>query len=78
MVEGSNQIFPGAKIDRGFASDGGIHLREHGGRNLHQFEAAHVERGQQAGHVTNDAASESNEDRISVCTETAQLLGQLF
>ena len=43
MVEGPDQIFSGAQVDPGFAADGGVHLRQHGGGNLHQFEAAHVE-----------------------------------
>ena len=78
MVEGTDQVFAGAQVDPGFASDGGIHLRQHGGGNLHQFEAAHVERCQQTGHVANDAASESHDHGISVCAQAAQLLGQLF
>ena len=78
MMKGSDQIFPGAQVDPGLAADGGVHLREHRGGNLYQVDAAHVERGQQAGNVAYDAASESNDDGISVRAQAAQLLGQFL
>ena len=72
------RFLPARRLTRGLAADGGIHLRENGGGNLHQVDAAHVERCHQAGDVADHAASEGDDDGIPVRAQTAQLLGQFF
>ena len=61
-MEGSNQVFAAQQIDAGFAADGGVHLREQGGGNLDDRDAAHEDGGQKAADVAADTAAEGDDD----------------
>ena len=78
VVEAADEIFSGQEIDAGFAADGGVDLREKGGRDLHVADAAHVDGGEEAGDVANDAATEGEEQRVAVGSGGGELLGEGF
>ena len=46
-------------------------MGEHGGRNLYQFDPAHVKRGQQPAHISNHAATKSDDDGLSIAPRWA-------
>ena len=66
VVEGSGEVFAGGEVDAGLAADGGVDLREGGGGDLDVADAAHVDGGEEAGHVAEDAAAEGDEDGVAV------------
>ncbi len=63
---------PGNEIHARLAADRGIHLREHGGRNLHQLDAAHVERCEQSADVADHSAAQRDHHRFAVGAQLCQ------
>ena len=66
MVEAADEIFSGGEIDAGLAADGGVDLGEECCGDLHVADAAHVDGGEEAGDVADDAATEGDEDGVAV------------
>ncbi len=74
VVEAANQVLAGGEVYPGLAADGGVYLREEGGGDLDVGDAAHVDGGEEAGDVAQDAAAEGDEERVAV----GSVLGELF
>ena len=74
LVEGADQVLGQGMVDRGLASDGGVDLGEHRGRELDDVDAAHIGRRREAGHVTHGAAAERQHRGGSVQTSRQQLV----
>ncbi len=72
MVESSHQILPGDQIHSRLAANGGIDLRQHRRRNLHQLDPAHIKRGQQPAHIAYDAAAKSDDHRLAIRAQARQ------
>ncbi len=68
MVEGADEVFSGEEVDAGFAADGGVDLGEEGGGDLDVTDSAHVDGGEEAGDVADDAATEGDEECVAVCS----------
>ena len=66
VVEAADEVFAGGEVDAGFAADGAVDLREQRGGDLDVADAAHVDGGEEAGHVADDAAAEGDEDGVAV------------
>ena len=87
LVEGADQIFAVARIDRGLAADRGIDLGQQGGRHLDVIEAAPHRGGAKAREVAHHPAAESNDDvaalelrgdqRLAHALEHGEALGAL-
>ena len=78
MVEAADEVFAGDEVDAGLAADRGVDLREERGRNLDVADAAHVDGGEEAGDVADDAATEGEEERVAVGAGGGELLGEGF
>ena len=72
------RFLPASEIDAGLAADGGVDLREERGGDLHVADAAHVDGGEEAGDVAEDAATEGEEERVAVGSGGGELLGERF
>ncbi len=59
LVEGADQVLAARRIDRGLAADRGVDLGQQGGRDLHEVDAALVDRGREAGEIADHAAAEA-------------------
>ena len=66
LVEGADQVLAAGMIDAGLAADGGIHLGEQRGRQLHDRDAALVGRGREARDVADHAAAEREHRPVAV------------
>jgi len=55
-----------ACVDRGFSANGGIHLREEGGRALHEADPAPQNAGRESGQVADHAAAQREHDVIAL------------
>src|SRR5579884_2414650 len=77
-METAHQIFAAAEIHTGFAADRGVNLSEKGGGNLHEINAAHVNRSDKASDVADDTAAESNDDGIAIGAALHQLVGEVL
>ena len=64
MMKRSQQVLPCLQIDAGLAPYGRIELRQDCRGDLHDVYAAHVERCQQAGDVSDHTPTEGDEDRV--------------
>jgi hypothetical protein len=62
MMEAADEIFSGGEVHAGFSADGGVDLREKSGWDLHVADAAHVDGGEKAGDVAEDAATEGEKE----------------
>src|SRR5277367_3132555 len=78
MVEAADEIFSGEEVDAGLSADGGVDLREERRRYLDVADAAHVDGGEEAGHVSKDATTEGEEERIAVGASRGELLCERF
>jgi hypothetical protein len=77
-VEAADEIFSCCEVDAGFAADGGVDLREQCGGDLHVADAAHVDGGEEAGDIADDAATEGEEESVAVGSGGAELLREGF
>ena len=77
-MEASDEILAGGEIGAGFAADRGVDLGEQGGGDLNVVDAAHVDGGEEAGEVADDAAAESDEDGGAVGARFSQFRGEAF
>src|SRR5258708_15636498 len=78
MVEAADKVFAGDEIDAGLAADGGVDLGQERCWNLNVADAAHVDGGEEAGDVAEDAATEGEEERVAVSARGGELLGEGF
>ena len=78
LVEAADQVLAADQIDAGLAADGGVHLGEQRGGDLQDGDAAHEDGGQEAAHVVDDAAAESDHHAGAIGAELHHLLGQLL
>jgi hypothetical protein len=62
LVEAPEEILRVRHVHAGLAADGGVHLREECGGQLHVGHAAPVDRGRESGQVAHDPAAEGEED----------------
>ena len=76
-MEGAEQILAFGEVDPGFAADGGVHLRQKGGGNLHDVNAAHVNGCEEAGDVADNAATEGDNGGLAVGAAAHQLGGEV-
>ena len=66
LMEGADEVFALRVVHPGFAADGGIHLRQQGGRDLQAGDAALVAGSGKACNVANDAAAEGDDEAVAV------------
>ena len=59
-----HRFFPLGQVDRRFAANGGINLREQGGRNLDIVNPTHINSGRKTSHIARDAPTE-RDDQIA-------------
>ena len=78
VIKAADEIFSGCEVDAGFSADGGVDLREESGGDLHVADAAHVDGGEEACDVADDAATEGEEERVAVGSCGGELLGEGF
>ena len=78
LVEAADQVLAADEVHAGLAADRGVHLGEQGGRDLEHGNAAHEDGGQEAGHVVDDAAAESDHHARAVGAALHHLLGKLL
>ena len=83
-MESADEVFALRVVHPGFAADGGIHLRQQGGRDLQAGDAALVAGSGKACNVANDAAAKGDDEAVAVVTrgneriEDARPGGQRF
>src|SRR6185369_2708726 len=77
LIEGAYQVLPCSQIHTGLSPDGSVQLRLHGGGNLHEPHTTHINRCEHSGNVTDDAASESNNESLAVGTEPDEIFREL-
>ena len=63
LVERADYVLYPLEIDGGFAADRTVDLREEGRRNLHEVDAAHVERGGESCNVAHHPSAEGDDRR---------------
>ena len=78
VVEAADEVLAGGEVNPGFAAYCGIDLGEEGGGDLDVRDAAHVNGGEEAGDVADDASAEGDEESVAVCTVSGELLGEGF
>ncbi len=66
VVEGADEVLAGEEVDAGLAAEGGIDLREERGGQANVADAAHVDGGEEAGDVADDAAAKGEKDGVAV------------
>lgn len=59
-----HRFFPWGRSTAGFAANGGINLREQGGRNLDIVNPTHINSGRKTSHIARDAPTE-RDDQIA-------------
>ena len=64
LMEGADQILAGLGVDRRLAAHAAVHLREQGGRHLHETAAALQHRTGKADQIANHTAAQ-RDDRIA-------------
>ena len=62
LVEGADRFLPWRRVDAGLAADGGIDLRQQGGRHLHEVDAAPDDGRGEAGEIADHAAAERDHE----------------
>ena len=65
-MEGADEVLALRVVHPGFAADGGIDLRQEGGRDLQAGDATLVTGGGESGNVANDAATEGDDEAVAV------------
>src|ERR1700739_4457141 len=78
MMEAADEVLSRTEVRAGLAADRGVDLGEQGGGNLHVVDAAHVDGGEKAGHIAEDAAAEGEEQGTAIGTGFGELDGKLF
>ncbi len=78
VVEAADEVFAGEEVDAGFASDGGVDLCEQGAGELDVADTAHVDGGEEAGDVADDASTEGKQEGVAVGPGGGKLLGEGF
>ena len=76
VVEGADEVLAGEEVDAGLAAEGGIDLGEHGGGQANVADSAHVDGGEEARDVADDAAAEGKQDGVAVGPGEGKLLGE--
>ena len=71
MIKRADDVFHAVQVYRGFAADGGIHLRKNGRRDVIEVDAAHVTCGCEAGKIACNAAADRN-DAVLPCKAALQ------
>ena len=72
----ANEVLAGEEVDAGLAAERGIDLREQRGGQADVADAAHVDGGQEAGDVADDAAAKGEQDGVAVGPGKGELLGE--
>ena len=65
-MESADQIFPGARIDTGFAADRAVHHGQQRCWNLDMRNAAVINRRHESRNIANHPAAETNDKRLPV------------
>lgn len=76
VVEAADEVLAHLEVGAGLAADGGVDLGEQRGGELHITDAAHVDGGEEAGEVAEDAAAEGEQDGVAIGTGEGQLVGK--
>ena len=66
LMKAADQVLAADQVDAGLAADGRVHLRQQRGGDLQDRDAAHEDRGEESGHVVDDAAAERDDDAGAV------------
>src|ERR1700722_16532799 len=66
MMKRSDKIFPGSEIHSGLAAERAVDLCERSSRNAGVADAAHVNGSEEAGHVSDDAATEGQQHGVAI------------
>ena len=75
-MERADEILAARRVDAGLAADRGVDHREQRRRHLHDWDAAHVRRGDESGQVANDAAAERDDRRVAPEAGFEELVGE--
>ncbi len=75
-MERADEVLALRRIDAGLAADGGVHLRQQRGRDLHEAHAAAQDRRRKAGEVADDAAAQRDDEIAAFEAELEQALAQ--
>ena len=75
-VEGADEIFPGRRVDPRLPADRCVDHREQRRRQLHERNAAHVRRGDEAREIADDAAAERDNGRVASEAGGEQRVGE--
>ena len=78
VVKAADEVLAGAEVDAGLAADGGVDLGEQRRWELHVVDAAHVDGGEKAGDVPDDAAAERKQEGVAVGACGGELAGESF
>ena len=75
-MEGADEVLAGEEVDAGLASERGVHLRQQRGGQADVADATHVDGGEEAGDVADDAAAKGEQDGVAVGPGKGELLGE--
>jgi hypothetical protein len=64
-MECANHVLAAWMVDAGLATDRRVDLRQQGGRNLDEIDAALIDRCGEAGHVPDDTATECHQQTVA-------------
>ena len=78
LVEAADQVLAPAGVDAGLAADGAVDLRQQGGRDLHEVDAAQHDRGREPREVADYAAAQRHQRRAALDARRQQLVDHLF
>ena len=65
LMEGAQQVLAAGMVDRGLAANGGIDLCQQCCRQLHEIDAALINRGTESGEISDDAAAQSDQHAVT-------------
>ena len=65
-MKGADQVLAERVVDPDLAADGAVHLREQGGRHVHEVHAAEIGRGREPGGVAEHPAPDRDDRRLPV------------
>ena len=76
-MKGTDEVFAAARVDPGFAADGGINLCQQGGRHLNKIDAAQQRSRHVARQIPHDPAAESQQHIAPLAAVAEHLLADI-
>ena len=78
LMEGADQVLAAGGVDGGLAADRRIYLGQQGGGDLHEIDAALVDRRREPGQVADHAAAEGHDQVAAVELQRQQTVRQFL